>query len=275
MSESSASVAASESVKPPAPPPRFTSPPWWTWIACVAAGAFVLQGLGSADITPERLARGASNLGEFLGQAFPPDFSRGEVLAKALYETLQMAVVGVGFGVILSLPVALLAAANTAPHAVVRTAARTLISVSRTIPDLVWAMVFLVAVGFGPLAGILAIAVDTVGFCGRFFAERIEEIKPGPAEALASTGASRAGVVVGAILPEAFPSFVATGLFSVEKAVRAAVVLGLVGAGGIGVELRAAMNLFQYQQALAVILLILVVVIGIEQVSARIRRRLL
>jgi len=82
-------------------------------------------------------------------------------------------------------------------------------------------------------------------------------------------------VVAGAILPEAFPSFVATGLFSVEKAVRAAVVLGLVGAGGIGVELRAAMNLFQYQQALAVILLILVVVVGIEQVSARIRRRLL
>jgi phosphonate transport system permease protein len=237
--------------------------------------AFLIQGITAANITPERLISGAGNLGEFIGQAFPPDLSRLDVLAKALYETLKMAVVGVGLGVLLSLPVALVAAANTSPHPMLRVLARSLISVSRTIPDLVWAMVFLVAVGFGPLAGILAIAVDTVGFCGRFFAERIEEIKPGPSEALLSAGGTRTAAVAGAILPEVFPSFVATGLFSVEKAVRSAVVLGLVGAGGIGVELRASMNLFQYQQALTIILMILGVVIAIEQTSARIRSRLL
>ncbi len=99
--------------------------------------------------------------------------------------------------------------------------------------------------------------------------------KSGPAEALASAGAGRTGVICGAILPEAFPSFVATGLYAVEKSVRAAVVLGLVGAGGIGVELRSAMNLFQYPQALTVILLILVVVIGCEQVSSLLRKRLI
>ena len=98
---------------------------------------------------------------------------------------------------------------------------------------------------------------------------------PGPGQALAATGASRSGVVCGAILPECTPSFVATSLFSVEKAVRSAVVLGLVGAGGIGVELSAAMSLFRYDQALTVILAILLVVIGVEQVSAWIRKRVI
>ncbi len=256
-------------------PPRFERPAWWVWLAWLLAAAFLLQGLGSAQVTPHRLVQGVGNLGEFLSQAFPPDLSRWQALAGAMYETLQMAFVGVGFGVILSLPVALLAARNTSPHPLVGGAARLMVAVCRTIPDLIWAMVFLGAVGFGPLAGILAIIVDTIGFCARFYSERIEEIKPGPAEALASTGAGKLGVIVGAILPEAFPSFVGTALYSVEKSVRAAVVLGLVGAGGIGVELRAAMNLFQYPQALTIILLILLVVIGCEQISTLIRRRVL
>lgn len=263
-----------ESPAPP-PPPRGPRLSVWSWAALLLLAAFLLQGLGQAQVTPQRLGNGLTNLGQFLGQAFPPDLSRLGPLARSMYETLLMAFVGVGFGVLLSLPVAVLCARNTSPHPVVRTLSRLLIATLRTIPDLVWAMVFLVAVGFGPLAGILAIVADTMGFCARFFSERIEEIRPGPAEALASAGAGRTGVICGAILPEAFPSFVATGLYAVEKSVRAAVVLGLVGAGGIGVELRSAMNLFQYPQALTVILLILVVVIGCEQVSSLLRKRLI
>ncbi len=192
-----------------------------------------------------------------------------------MLETFQMAIVGVVFGVILSLPMALLCARNTSPHPIVRVIARNVVATLRTVPDLVWALIFVVAVGLGPLAGILAIVMDTIGFCARFFSERIEEVDPGPGQALAATGASRSGVVCGAIIPECTPSFVATSLFSVEKAVRSAVVLGLVGAGGIGVELSAAMNLFRYDQALTVILAILVVVIGVEQVSAWIRKRVM
>jgi phosphonate transport system permease protein len=259
----------------PLPPPRGPRLSPWAWAAVVLMAAFLLQGLSQAQVTPQRLGLGLTNLGQFLGQAFPPDFSRLGPLAGSMYETLLMAFVGVGFGVIFSLPVAVLSARNTSPHALVRTASRLIIAVFRTIPDLVWAMVFLVAVGFGPLAGILAIIADTMGFCARFLSERIEEIRPGPAEALASTGAGRTSVICGAILPEAFPSFVATSLYAVEKSVRAAVVLGLVGAGGIGVELRSAMNLFQYPQALTIILLILVVVIGCEQVSSFLRKRLI
>lgn len=259
----------------PLPPSRAPRLPVTAWVALVALAAFFIQGLMEAEVSPGRLASGVANLGQFLGQAFPPDLSRIGPLGRALYETLLMAFVGVGIGVVLSLPVALLAARNTSPHPFIRTASRLMVATFRTIPDLIWAMVFLVAVGFGPLAGILAIVADTIGFCARFFSERIEEIRPGPSEALASTGAGRIGVIAGAILPEAFPSFVATGLYAVEKSVRAAVVLGLVGAGGIGVELRSAMNLFQYPQALTIILLILVVVIACEQVSTWCRRRLL
>jgi len=257
------------------PPSRYPRLSPWTWASLVLVAAFLLQGIGQAQVTPQRLGTGIANLGQFLGQAFPPDFSRIGPLTGAMYETLLMAFVGVGFGVLLSLPAALLAARNTSPHPVIRVATRLLIAVFRTIPDLVWAMIFLVAVGFGPLAGILAIVADTMGFCARFFSERIEEIRPGPAEALTSTGAGRLSVIGGAIVPEAFPSFVATSLYAVEKSVRAAVVLGLVGAGGIGVELRSAMNLFLYPQALTIILMILVVVIGCEQVSSLLRKKLL
>ncbi|MCH8538811.1 MAG: ABC transporter permease subunit, partial [Alkalimonas sp.] len=145
----------------------------------------------------------------------------------------------------------------------------------RTVPDLIWALIFVVAVGLGPLAGILAIVMDTIGFCARFFSERIEEIRPGPSEALTSTGAGRMSVIFGAIMPESMASLTATSLYSVEKAIRSAVVLGLVGAGGIGVELSTAMRMFRFDQALTIILVILVVVITCEQISSAIRKRII
>ena len=156
-----------------------------------------------------------------------------------------------------------------------RTLARFVISVSRTIPDLIWALIFVVTVGLGPLAGILAIIMDTIGFAARFYSERFEEVQKGPSEALTSTGAGRLSVIFGAILPESFASMTATSLFSVEKAIRSAVTLGLVGAGGIGVELSTAMRLFRYDQAAAIILVILVVVIVFEQLSSSIRKRII
>lgn len=256
-------------------PSRFESPSISTWLIAIVLLAFFVNGFASANITGDRLVNGVSNLGIFLGDAFPPNFSRVDVIAKAMLETFQMAIVGVVFGVILSLPMALLCARNTTPHPIVRVIAINLVSAFRTIPDLVWALVFVIAVGLGPLAGILAIVMDTIGFCARFFAERVEEIDPGPSRALNAIGARRSSVVMGAVIPECLPSFVATSLFSVEKAVRSAVVLGLVGAGGIGVELSASMNLFRYDQALTVILAILIVVIGVERVSGMIRRKIM
>ncbi len=258
-----------------APPPRFSSPSILSWIILVVFAAFFIAGLQGANVSPGRLWRGVLNMGTFLGEAFPPDFRRIEFILRAMLETVNMAIVGVAFGVVLSLPMALLCARNTTPYIWIRTPARMLVATLRTIPDLIWALIFVVAVGLGPLAGILAIVMDTIGFCARFFAERIEEVDPRPGRALAAGGAANIAVVGGAILPECLPSFTGTSLYAVEKAVRSAVVLGLVGAGGIGVELTSAMNLFRFQEAAAIILVILAVVIAVEQVTSVIRRRVL
>lgn len=261
--------------KPASPPSRFERPSAFTFVLVIGFAAFFIQGVLSAGLTPERLARGFFNLIRFLGLAFPPDFSDFDVIAYAMLETLNMAIVGVAIGVLLSLPFALLASTNTAPHRIVRSVTRLVIATIRTIPDLIWALIFVVAVGLGPLAGILAIIVDTIGFCARFFSERIEEVKPGPAEALTATGGGRMSVILGAIVPETLASMTATSLYAVEKAIRSAVTLGLVGAGGIGVELSTAMRLFNFDEACAIIIVILVVVIGFEQISSAIRKRVI
>ena len=214
-------------------PPRFNPPSALTWVLVVGFAAFFIQGIIASELSLDRLARGATNFVRFIGQAVPPDFSRAPNIADAMLETMNIAIVGVAFGCLFSIPLALLAARNTAPNAVVRVLARFVISVSRTIPDLIWALIFVVTVGLGPLAGVLAIIMDTIGFAARFYSERFEEVQKGPSEALTSTGAGRLSIIFGAILPESFASMTATSLFSVEKAIRCAVTLGLVGAGGI------------------------------------------
>lgn len=256
-------------------PARFTSPSIFTWVVILTFAAFFIQGFASADINGARLLQGVNNLGGFFAQAWPPNTSRLEPIMWAMLETLNMAIVGVFFGVLLSLPFALLCSRNTSPNAVVRWISRMIVATLRTVPDLVWALIFVVAVGLGPLAGILAIIMDTIGFCARFFSERIEEIRPGPSEALSSTGAGRLSVIFGAIIPESMASITATSLYSIEKAIRSAVVLGLVGAGGIGVELSTSMRMFRFDQAMTIILVILVVVIAVEQISSAIRKRII
>ena len=157
----------------------------------------------------------------------------------------------------------------------VRTLSRGLIAFFRTVPDLVWALIFVIAVGLGPAAGVFAIMVDKIGFAGRFFAEAMEETDKGPREALATIGASRAGVIFSAVVPEAMPSFIATSLFSLEKAVRGSVILGLVGAGGIGVELKVAFDLFAYDTAATIIIAIFLLVLAVEQLSNWVRRKII
>jgi len=256
-------------------PPRIGRFPIVWLVGLLVLLGFFLHGLYNGMLSPDRLMAGMRNIGRFLGQAFPPDLSRAENYFWAILETFEMALVGAVIGVLISLPVSLLASRNTTPIPILRPITRGIVAAIRTIPDLVWALVFIVAVGLGPTAGILAIAADTVGFCGRFFSERIEELEPGPIEAMQATGAGTFGVILGAVFPLAFPSFVATSLYALEKSIRSAVVLGLVGAGGIGVELSTAMTLFRYDEALTIILMILVVVMAAEQISTNIRHKAL
>lgn len=257
------------------PPTRWRKPSFTVWLGVGILLAFFLHGLWISDLTPERIYKGFFRLGDFLADAFPPKPDRLSNVISATIETFEMALVGTVFGALLSLPLSLLAAKNTSPNKGIYGLSRGFITLLRVIPDLVWGLLFIVVVGLGVGAGILAITVDVIGFCGKFFAERIEEIDPKPVEALRALGASEWGIIVGAIFPATMPSFVASTLYSLEASVRSAVVLGLVGAGGIGVELATSMQLLRYDEALMTIIVIFVVVLLVEEVSALIRKALM
>lgn len=255
-----------------APPPRWQNPSWVIWLGVALFLIFFGHGLLISQLTPERFVRGFFRLGSFLSQAFPPQVTRLDSILRAALETFEMALVGTVAGALLSLPLALLAAHNTSPHPFLEGVSRSFIAFMRAVPDLVWGLLFVVVVGLGPGPGILAITVDVIGFCGKFFAERIEELDPGPIEALRVLGASEMAVIAGAVIPGAIPSFIASTLYALEKSIRAAVVLGLVGAGGIGVELATSMQLLRYSEALTIILVIFAAVIVVERISGAIRR---
>lgn len=257
------------------PPKRFIKPSVFMIVFGIIFMILIYLGLQNANITWDRLSSGFLNMIHFIVNAFPPNASRFGPIMMRIFETFQIALVGTTLGVILSLPVAFLISKNTNKNIFVRTTVKTIVSALRTVPDLIWALIFVISIGLGPLAGILTIAVDTIGFCARFFSERIEEMDSGVQEALESTGASKIGAMLCSILPIGIPSFVGTSLYSIEKAVRSAVILGLVGAGGIGVELNTAMSLRQFDEALMIILMILVVVLLVEQVSGRIRSKII
>ena len=255
--------------------PRFETPGALSFVIWTCVLAFVVWSLTNTGISLDRLSRGLPAFGNILGRMFPPDFERLPQILWSLLVTFQMAVAGTVLGLVLAFPLAILAADGISPHPVLRHMSRSLIALFRTVPDLVWALLFVIAVGLGPPAGALAIMVDKIGFAGRFFAEAMEETSKGPREALTAIGASRTGVIFSAIVPQAMPSFIATSLFSLEKAVRGSVILGLVGAGGIGVELKVAFDLFAYSTAAAIIICIFILVLIVEQFSSWIRRQLL
>jgi phosphonate transport system permease protein len=256
-------------------PARFERPNAVSFVLFVSAFAFILWSLQSSGLSLEQLQRGVPAVLRVLGQMIPPDITSLDRIFWSLLATFQMAVAGVVLGLILSLPIAILAAEGLSPHPSIRHAARGLIALFRTVPDLVWALIFVITVGLGPPAGVLTIMVDTIGFAGRFFAEAMEETDKGSREALTAIGAKPAGIVFSSVIPHAMPSFIATSLFCVEKAVRSSVVLGLVGAGGIGVELKVAFDLFEYDVAATIIIVIFLLVIAVEQAGVLMRRRLI
>jgi len=241
----------------------------------VGAIGFFAYSLHGSDISIESLIGGLPNMARLIGEMFPPSLARLESVAGAMLETFQMAFAGTVIGVVLSVPLAICAARSLTPHPVLYHATRWLIALFRTVPDLVWALFFVVTVGLGPFAGMLTLVVDAIGFCGRFFAEAMEEVDKGPQEALTALGARRSGVVFSAVLPAAMPSMINSSLFTLEKATRASVVLGLVGAGGIGIELKVAMDLFQYDQAATIIIGVFLLVLIVERLSSILRQRIL
>ncbi|MEZ5666515.1 MAG: phosphonate ABC transporter, permease protein PhnE [Alphaproteobacteria bacterium] len=259
----------------PGAPPRLRAPSPVAFTLLLAAVAVVIASLGDVAPSPQRLADGLPSLGRLLDRMLPPNLDEGFLLRilDRLVETFQIAVVGTAIGVAASVPVAWLSARAVSPVGPFAYLGKALVSLFRTVPDLVWALLFVVAVGLGPTAGTMTIVVDTIGFCGRFFAEAMEDADKDSQLALSAIGANRLSILTGAILPDAAPSMINTGLFALEKAVRSSVVLGLVGAGGIGQELKVAFDLFQYPNAATIMLAIFVVVLAMEYLTDRLRAR--
>ena len=256
-------------------PQRFERPGALRLLTTLFLVWLIVRSFQGAGVSISEIIDGIPNMGRILGEMFPPSASRLSSIGEALLVTFQMAIAGTVLGVLISLPLGILASRTQAPNKAAYLTSRFLVSLFRTVPDLVWALFFVATVGLGPFAGVLTIIVDTIGFCGRFFAEGIEEVDQRPIDALKTLGASRLSVIFAGVIPEALPSLINSSLFSLEKAVRSSVVLGLVGAGGIGIELKVAMDIFRYSEACTIILMIFALVLLVEYGSSRLRKKII
>jgi phosphonate transport system permease protein len=195
-----------------------------------------------------------------------------EVVAK-LFETIEIALWGTLLAVLIGAPLAFFGARNLSPHALLVALSRALVSLFRAIPELISALFFVLAYGFGPAAGVLALTIHAAGFLGKFYAEDIENADPGPQEALRAIGANRLKMLRYAILPQVLPQFVAYTLYILDRNVRMAAVIGLVGAGGIGLELKGRYDLYQYSRVGTILIAIFILVFALDQLSGWLRRR--
>lgn len=239
----------------------------------LALAAVFIQACVIVQARPQDLVTGVHGMVDIIGRSLPPDFTQFVPNLMPALETVDLAIFGTVFGVILAFPLAVLAAHNVTPSRTLYFAARTLIGICRVVPDLVWALLFVTAVGLGPFPGALALAVHSVGMLGRLFAEVIEDMDMGPVEALTLTGASRMQVFTHAVIPGVLPSLLGISLFRFDENLRSSLVLGFVGAGGIGFYLLTAMNLFQYQTVSLLLIMTFVLVVCAERLSAFLRNR--
>ncbi|MBA3450201.1 MAG: phosphonate ABC transporter, permease protein PhnE [Chloroflexia bacterium] len=242
-------------------------------IVVAVAGVIVWAWLG-VGITIPALVAGLPAMADFISRLFPPDWSEIGDAVPPLIQTLQMAIIGTLLGVLIAVPLALLAASNVSPHPMVYQAFRVVLNIGRTIPELVLALAFVAAVGLGTFPGTLALALHSVCSLSKIFAESIEAINPRPVEAVVAAGAGRIQTIAFAMLPQALPTMTSYSLLYWEHNVRAATVLGLVGAGGIGFEIQKAMRLFQYNDLTTYVLMLVVMVTLLDRASAWLRARI-
>jgi phosphonate transport system permease protein len=241
-----------------------------TVVLAVAIAALGVSGFFDA----ERFADAWPAVAQISSEMVPPDFSRWQSWLRPLADTLAMSIAGTALAVAFSLPLALLAAVNTAPNAVVQQLARLLLSFLRSVPEIIMGILFVAAVGFGALPGVLALGLHSVGMVGKFYAEAIEHTDPRPAEAARAAGAGPLQIIQRAILPQVLPQLADITLYRWEYHFRASAVLGIVGAGGIGFELIAALRLMAYDQVSAILLAILACVVVVDATGAALRQRL-
>ncbi len=252
--------------------------PQWSWktlfsiVLFCSILVFIIKDL---EINFIKLASDSSKyFGDILSRMLPPDFSNLDLLVYAMFETIEIAFLGTFIAIVLSIPFGLFSARNLAPNYFVYIICKTIVIFFRAIPEFIIAMILVIAIGFGAMPGVLALGLHTMGFLAKFYAEDIEHINTGPIDALRSSGATKSQIISFGIIPQILPAFVANNLYILDRNVRMATMLGIVGAGGIGYELQSSFRMFEYEKVSAIIILIFITIFGIDYLSSLIRSKI-
>lgn len=292
-----------------APPAPKRGARFFVWLALAAL--ILIWSFQGARIRPGELIAGIPQIGVTIARMLPPDFSKitdvknyyfpetlsgtelllpvpmteakarvknrwwantfPQTVIGATLETVQMAVAGTFLALLVAFPLGFLAARNTTPHPLVYRIIRTVLNFLRTIPDLALGLLFVAAVGLGAFAGTLALAIHTATVLGKLLSESVENIDEGVVEAIRATGAGYSQTLSFAVLPQILPDLISFTLYRLETNIRAASVLGLIGAGGIGYLMNASFRTFQYQEAAAIVLVLIALVMLVDYLSSRMR----
>ncbi|TFW12036.1 phosphonate ABC transporter, permease protein PhnE [Brevundimonas intermedia] len=268
-------AVASPAVSIPVAPKKSTL----AWVADIlvwgGVAAVLLYSIDAVDLgNLPRLFAGNDSTLLFVHDLLRPDFSDWKMFVAKMWETVQIALWGTFLAVLLGIPLGLAAARNIAPVWVV-TPVRWVMNLLRSVPDLVIGLLFVTAVGLGPLAGVLAITLNTAGVLAKLFSEAVESIDKGPVEGVRATGAGKLHEIVWGVLPQVAPLWTSFALYRFESNSRSATVLGLIGAGGIGQVLFDSMNAFDFRAVSAIVIVVVVAVTLIDTLSQVMRRRLL
>ena len=247
---------------------------WFGWLIALTIAAYAWNLIAEKTIwmfvwdAPRQMADAAARM-------VPPAWSYIDELWQPIWETINIATIGSIIAMAIAIPVAFAAARNTTPHSLVRAIALLIIVSTRSINSLVWALLLVVIVGPGAFAGTLAIGIRSIGGCAKLLYEGIEEINQTQVEAIRATGASRAQEMIYGILPQVLPTFAGVGVFRWDVNVRGSTILGIVGAGGIGVQLNSSINTIAWTQVSMILLVILATVILSEWISAKVRHAII
>ncbi|SDY33985.1 phosphonate ABC transporter, permease protein PhnE [Citreimonas salinaria] len=252
--------------------PPFIANPWLRWATYLGAAIYVVWVVTTIPIDWERVAAGVERAGRIFGGAFPPSFERSQLLIDGFLESIRIALLATAGGVLLSVPIAFMAARNVAPLPIFYLG-RAIIIVARSFHPVIVAIIFVKAVGFGPFAGVLTLVVYSIGFVAKMLAERIEEIDMGQVEAMRAAGAPFFSTLFYAIFPQIMPRQIGLTIYQLDSNLRASAVVGIVGAGGIGATLANAFGRYDYDFALAITIVIVAVILVSEAVSGYIRKR--
>ena len=242
----------------------------------LAAVIALVVSMRTVQIVPEFLYDAPTQMADMFARMWPPDFAYyREGVHQALVESMHIAGMGTILALVMSLPVALLAASNITPIPALNWLARLILVSSRSVNTLVWAILFVAVFGPGALAGTIAIGFRSIGFCGKLLGEALEECNKGPVEALKAAGAPWPSIFLKAYWPQVSPAFWGITLFRWDINVRESAVIGLVGAGGIGMALDTAIALFRWNQVALILLCIFAVVIVAEILVTKIRQKII